>query len=258
MAWAGRGAWDTAMVVMERYVSDHPGYEPLLHAYRLASVGIWLGVLPEGAGVDWRTALEAQLDHLPAANVAELAWLDGLCAAARGDGEGLRRAIERLQRAEPPGGPFLRRSLGAFELKQRGDVAGAAEAMAELERERTERYWFRRIGNEHPYLTAVNRLAASPWLLEVGDTAAAAELLRWHEAVEFPSHLAASADATLSALIYYERAGIAEVMGLSEEAAEHYSQFLRRYDAPVEAHRPFLERAREILAGSAEERRISF
>lgn len=258
LAWAGRGAWDSAMVVMRRYVNGYPGYESLLHAYRLASVGIWVGALPEGSGAEWRAALEAQVDHLPAPNVAELVWLDGLRATARGDGEGLRQAIQRLEDAEPPAGPFLRRSLGAFELKLRGEVAAAAEAMAELERERTEHYWFRRIGNQHPYLTAVNRLAASSWLLEAGDTAMAGRLLTWHEAVQFPSHLAASADATLSALVYYERARIAEAMGLSDEAEEHYVQFLRRYDAPVEAHRPMMERARDILAGSAEERRISF
>ncbi len=249
MAWAGRGAWDSALAAGARYVRDHAGSEHLLHAYRLAAVGEWLGALPAGASTAWRAALQLELPSPPVR--AELAWLDGIRAAGRGDLGALFLARREVAGTDSIDAMQLDRSLGAFAAYLRGDVAGAAAAMAELERQRTEHSWFRRRSSRYPYLTAVNRLAAGRWLAASGDTARAARLLTWHEAVQFPSHLSAHADATLGALIYAERARLAGSLGQTERARQFYQQFLRRYDLPVAAQMHLVVEARAALASGA-------
>lgn len=250
LGWAGRGAWDSAMAAGHRYAAAAPGYEPALHVYRLAVVGEWLGTLSGDAAIPWREELERRRGAIPPPHLLELAWLEGMRAVAREDSAALtaaRRRLQSLMAEDTAIGRILDRSLAAFATARRGDTVAAATAMADLERERAERYWFRRVGVWHPYLSAVNRLAGSRWLVAAGDTAAAARLLTWQEAVQFPAQNAAHADAALSAVAYYERARIAELIGRTAEARLSYEQFLRRYDLAPPAHRHMLLRAHEAL-----------
>ena len=105
-----------------------------------------------------------------------------------------------------------------------------------------------RLENLHPYLTGINRLAASRWLLAVGDTADAARLLTWHEAVLSPAPTVIHANAMLAGLAYLERGRIMEALGDRDRALASYQQFLRRYDMPLRAERRLVDEARTAVA----------
>jgi len=260
-AWAGRGAWDSAVVALERYVERVEGIEPLQHAVRLVAVGEWLGILGPDAGAEWRAALDRQSEHLSRLQRAELAWLDGIRAAARSDTAALAAARRRL--VPSSGGTAgtdgesavvdsvlistLERSLGAFDLALGGRRAEAADSLLALEGIRAESYLFRNYGDHHPYLTAVNRLAAADWLTGSGRPAEAARLLRWHEAVQFPAHLAARADASLHGIVYFRRALAEEAAGDTDRARLHFLRAAAELDEPVDALRALVDAARERL-----------
>jgi hypothetical protein len=59
----------------------------------------------------------------------------------------------------------------------------AADSLAFLELEMAGGGWIYRWAGDHPFANAVHRTAASRWLLARGDSAAAARLQRWHQAV---------------------------------------------------------------------------
>jgi tetratricopeptide (TPR) repeat protein len=236
-ALAARGAWDSALVVMDEYVASASGAEPLLLAWRLAAIGQWLGTLSAGAGDAWRETLARGPDLDPSSR-SELAWLDGVAAAARGDTEALAEARSRLaawtasapeDRDTVPAG-HLARSLDALALGAAGRTEEAADALRELERDRAERLWFRREGNAHPYLTAVNRLSAAGWLLDAGRAGDAEALLRWYESVQFPAWRAGRADGTLRASIRLRRARVADALGREAAAREHRARALEELD----------------------------
>jgi hypothetical protein len=97
------------------------------------------------------------------------------------------------------------------------------------------------------YLTAIDRLAATRWLVALGDTAQAARLLTYCEAqitgADYPLTV------VLAGWTYLERAKIEDLRGHAGAAQEFYRQFLRRYDLPVAAHRHLVDDARVALSG---------
>jgi TolB-like protein len=245
-AWAGRGAWDSAMAGTRRYVARVNEPVALQHAYRLAVIGEWLGALAPGAGEEWKAAVARAASQLDPRYRDELAWLDGVGAFARSDAGGIADARRRLASGDRRGAPLLDRSLAAFQLALQGRIAEAADSMVELERQRTERGAFR-MANWHPYLTAVNRLSAADWLMKTDRAAIASPLLRWHTAVQFPAQLASRADALLRPIIHYRRGRIEEALGNTDAARAHYLWFLREYDSAVPALAPLLDTARSAI-----------
>jgi hypothetical protein len=273
LTWTARGAWDSALVAAQQYAAAVEGAAPLQHMLRLTVTGEWLGALPNGSADSWRTELVPHEEKMDLPARAELAWLDGVRAAARELPDTLAAARRRLRalgsgRPASEARPILSRpaanagelsdavvrmldgSLVAFELALRGDPLRAGNWLADLERQRAEYHWTQSAGRLHPYLTGINRLAAARWLRESGKSADAERLLTWIEAVEFPSYLVMEATALLSARAYYERALTAEALGRTELAREHYVQFLRRYDSPMPAQRALVQRAQRLVAES--------
>ena len=186
-------------------------------------------------------------DQLQPGSHGELAWLDGLLAVARNDVDALAAARRSLAGTDSVTAPFLDRSLGAFALAIAGRQSAAADSLAALERERAELGWSRRRSDSHPFLTAVNRLAAARWLVERGDAASAERLLTWHQAVLFPMRDTREANVTVEPLAYLEQARVAEALGRDELAGTYYQRFLWRYDMPAESHRHLVEEARAAL-----------
>ncbi|MGH7553169.1 MAG: serine/threonine protein kinase, partial [Longimicrobiales bacterium] len=245
-AWAGRGAWDSAMAGTRRYVARVSEPAALQHAFRLAIIGEWLGALAPGAEAEWRAALARAATQLDSRYRDELAWLDGVGAFARSDADGIAEARRRLASGDRRVAPFLDRSLSAFQLALQGKIAEAADSMVELERQRTERGAFR-MGNWHPYLTAVNRLSAAEWLMKTNRAATAAPLLRWHDSVQFPAHLASRADALLRPIIHYRRGRVDEALGDMDAARSHYLWFLREYDRAGPSFEAYVDTARQAV-----------
>jgi serine/threonine protein kinase/TolB-like protein len=244
-AWAARGAWDSAMSVMDLAAAENADAEGALYAYRLAVIGNWSGALESSAASRWRSALTSVEARLSEPQRAELAWLDGIRAAVMRERAALGRARERVRGSGAPLAATLDASLAAFEDDLNGNQARAATALRNVERSRT-RSWraYRQSSDAHPFLTAVNRLTAARWLLTLGDTAAATEMLVFHEGVPFPLTRTSHANYILAAPAYLERARIEDALGRREAAGRLYWQYLRRYDMPPEAHQRAADTAR--------------
>jgi hypothetical protein len=247
VADAQRGAWTSALATMDQFVATTSDPIWPLYRYRLAAVGAWLGTLDPGLATAPRAAVDDVREQLRPASRAELAWLDGVLAVARNDARALAAARRSLAGTDSVTAPFLDRSLGAFTLALAGRRSQAADSLVALEHERAEGGWSRRRSDAHPFLTAVNRLAAARWLVERGDAATADRLLTWHQAVLFPLRETREANAIIEPLAYLEQARAAEALGRDELARTYYQRFLWRYDTPAESHRHLLEEARAAL-----------
>jgi TolB-like protein/tetratricopeptide (TPR) repeat protein len=243
LSWAGRGAWDSALVNLDRLAAGGTDSEAALRAYGLAAVGVWLDA------VDPRDALARRPAAAQAAGAggigrAELAWLDGVLAAGRHDRDGLAEARAALRRSGDPGGGALDRSLGAFDAGVRGATRDAGEAMAALEWE--EAALAAPDFASHPFVIAVDRLAAARWLASTGDAEQAVRLLRWVEGAFF-LHPSTVYGLMFAGLADLERARAEERLGHAELARSYYQSFLRRYDRPVQRHLPLVEEAKTRL-----------
>jgi tetratricopeptide (TPR) repeat protein/TolB-like protein len=226
-AYAARGDWDSALVAMARWQRLTNDSTASLTAYGLAVAGAHL------ASVDRARAAAARPERAPAwpEGRAELAWLDGITAHANGDVAGLARARRQVRESGSAEADLLERSLAAFAVELTGDRRAAARALAALEWESAERSRHHGYGRDHPYFNSVNRLSASRWLLAAGDTAQAARLLEWHEAVFWEVHrFLGPANAVFAAPALSERARIEEASGDSPAATADYREFLQRYD----------------------------
>ena len=240
-SWATRGAWDSALVAMERAVHDNVTTQAEVIGYRLAVVGTWLGAVDPSVAAAWRARAMGTRGQLHAVFGAELAWLDGLFAATRRDASGVAAARSSLRRTGAPEVEMLDSSLAAFAYELAGDRPRALALLLALERDRY------RVDDVHAYLGGVHRLTASRWLAMSGDAAGAAQLLTWHEAMGYRSPQVQHASALLAPRAYLERAELLEHLGQHEAAREHYARFLRLYDAPVRPHRELVARARAAL-----------
>lgn len=245
--WASRGAWDTALLFAEQY-SSRPSGADVLHAYRLAVVGTWLGAVnPERAmRLHAHAARAAGRPGATAMTRAEVAWLDGLFALARGDRDGVVTARERLRRADTVSTELLDRTLGAFEAGLSGERGLAARTLANTNW-RNPDLLVPGYG-AHPYVIAVSRFAAARWLAAEGALAEADRLLMWFEA-PFALDGYRPARRVLGALAMLERARIAARQDRTADAQRAYAEFLRRYDAAAGAHEALLDEARNVSVG---------
>jgi serine/threonine protein kinase len=245
MAWAGRGAWDSALVAMDALLQLGGDEGLVLDGYRLAAVGAWLGAVdPETAG-GWKTRAAGVSAWQSTRWRAELDWLNGLLAVARRDRSSLSAARAALTKLDDATVHLLDRSLASFELEMRGARERAARQLVTLEWERPDLsidgY------DDHPWLLGVNRLAAARLLLAEGDTTQAARLLTWTDASTFsPAYL--QAHLAMTSVTYLERARISDARGQTNAARQYYQEFLRRYDMPIPRHRHLVDEARLALA----------
>jgi serine/threonine-protein kinase len=240
LSWAGRGAWDSALVSFDRSASAGTDSAAALTAYSLAALGAWLDALdPREAAVRRQAATGAAGDG-PTGR-AELAWLDGVVAAARRDRRALVEARAALRRSGDATWGALDRSLGAMDAALGGDTREAGTAMAALVWEQAA------LGDRdfasHPLAVPLNRLAAARWLAASGDAEQALRLLRWADAAFF-LHPSTVYSLMLAALADLERARIEDRLGHPALAAGYYRAFLRRYDRPVARHLALVEEAR--------------
>jgi len=244
-SWATRGRWDSALVAMEHVVNDNTMMQSAVIGYRLAVIGTWLGAIEPSVAAAWRVRAIGVKGQVRPSFGAELAWLDGLFAASRRDAGALAEARASLRRTRAPEVEMLDSSLAAFASELAGDRPRALALLLALERDRY------RIDDVHPYLAGVHRLTASRWLARSGDTAGAAALLTWHEAIGVRATQVQHANALLAPFAYLERAPLLEAIGLHDAARLQYEHFLALYDSPVRAHRGLVEQAQASLARTA-------
>jgi tRNA A-37 threonylcarbamoyl transferase component Bud32/TolB-like protein len=256
LAWAGRGAWDSALVAMDAHADRafelaglseeeiiETGAAPelaKLDAYRIAVIGAWLGALdPEHSVSRRKAAAQATARFESPRREAELFWLDGLLAAAKRDLVGLRRARRQLMQGDTTWTRPSLRSLAAFELELLGRRREATDSMAAVSWE-----WWR--WDRSPYFIGINRLAAARWLAE-RDPDQAARLLPWHQA-GIISEVFNHGVVVLDGLSYLEMAGAEVARGDHRLAREYYQRFLQRYDLPSPKMRHLVDEARAALA----------
>jgi hypothetical protein len=225
-SFAGRGAWDSAMVAMDRYVESGTNPNATIHAYQVATLGAWVGALDPAVATARRgAAARAATEGDPVAR-AQVAWLDGVLAAGRSERSGIAAARKALHALADTGTASAERSLEAFEIALSGRPGEAGRTLAALEWARAER------SNRGEFdlraLTAVNRLAAADWLLAAGDTIQAARLLRWHEA-----YAGSFWTVMMTPHAYLRRARIEERQGRLAVAERYYREFLLQCDLPV-------------------------
>ena len=241
-SWAARGAWDSALVALAR-AEDNSG-SPVrgLHAYRLVVLGVWLGAVEQSIAGVWRRRAIAALDRMSPGDRAELAWVDGLLAVSRRDAQALDRARSELNRLVAPDVSRMDSSLIAFARELAGDVRQALGILLALE---DGRFY---ISNGHPYLTGVNRITASQWLVAAGDTTRATRLLTWHEAIGDQGAHATHATTVLAPFAYFARARIHDRLGDRDAARRLFTSYLRNHDAPEPAFYRQRNEARTALS----------
>jgi tetratricopeptide (TPR) repeat protein len=240
-SWAARGAWDSALVALDRMAKTGIDSSAALRSYGLAVVGEWLGALgPDEADRHRASALPVVRT---AQDSAEIIWLDGLRAAGRGDRRGLQAARTALKESGAPATASLDRSLAAFGMALDGSTKAAGTAMAALEWEQAS------LGAPdfaaHPWTMVVDRLAAARWL-QATDPAQALRLLNVVDGA-YMVHPSTLYSLMLSGLAGLERARIEARMGHDDLARAHYREFLRIYDHPVPRHATLVAEATAAL-----------
>jgi tRNA A-37 threonylcarbamoyl transferase component Bud32/TolB-like protein/tetratricopeptide (TPR) repeat protein len=232
LGYAGRGAWDSALVAMNRWVRlDEDATAPLV-TYGLAVTGGALGGLEPKVVAAARPRLPSGAASLMPEEAAELAWLDGVLAFTSRDPKALKGARDRLQASGSAYVELLDSSLASFQLALTGQTERAARALAGLEWKSAERLLHDAYAQYHPYFNAVNRLSAVPWLLASGDTAQAARLLRWHDGdFWYLQHrFLLAVNKTVEPVALFEQAQIEAALGQTATAAALDREFIRRYD----------------------------
>jgi TolB-like protein len=228
-AYAARGAWDSSGVAMDQWQRLTDDSAASLRAYGLAVAGAHVGSVDRGRAAASRPGAVPTWPE----GRAESAWLDGILAHAGGDAAGLARARRQVRESGCAYADLLDRSLSAFAADLAGDPRSAGRALAALEWESAEHTRHHGYGRHHPFFNSVNRLSASRWLLAAGDTAQAARLLTWHEAVFWEAHrFLGPANAVFAEPALFERARIEEASGDTAAATADYREFLQRYDLP--------------------------
>jgi len=246
--WAARGAWDSALVAMDRYAASYPDRALArglpVETYELAVVGAWVGELDLQRAAARRGAAAQYVNALPVGrgvtSQAKLAWADGVLALLRVDHTALAQASETLRQSHAPGARFLDSSLTALGHDRHGATRSGADALAILDASFTDSDTVPR----DPFTIAVDHLAAAKALLAVGDSGRASRELAWHEADGRVTGLIGRA---LAAPAYLELAEIEEGQGHKDLARFHYQQFLRRYDTPSPSHQHLVDDARAAM-----------
>ena len=243
LSLAGRGAWDSALVALDRLSTSGTDSRAALRAYGLAVVGGWLGALDRRAG-DMRRSAAIAAAGSDGADLNEVTWLDGLGAATRRDRQALAKARSSLTRSGDSGWAALERSLGAFDAELRGPPLEAGKAMAALEWQ--EAALAAPDFAQHPYAVAVDRIAAARWLAAAGQLDEAARLLVWIDGPYF-LHPSTVYSIMLTGPVDLERGRIEGRLGHAEPARKYFREFLRRYDLPMPGQRHLVDEARAAL-----------
>ena len=244
LSWGQRGAWDSALVALDRLATSETDSAAAIQSYGLAVIGSWLGAVdPHEA--DTRRQRAVTRAQAQGGGRAEVAWLDGLVAAGQRDRRALAEARAALRGTGDPSVNALDHSLAAFDAALAGRTRAAGTAMAELE-------WreaalsapdFRR----HPYTIAVDRLAAARWLAASGEADQALRLLTFVDG-PYSIHPSTVYSLMVTALVDLERGRIEEKRGRPGSARNYYREFLRRYDRAVIGHRRLVEEAKAAMA----------
>jgi hypothetical protein len=240
-SFAGRGAWDSAMAAMGRYVESGTNPNASMLRYQVATLGAWVGAVDPGIAAFHRGGAVRTAEEGDRLSKAQLHWLDGVLAAARRDRTAIGTARMALEALNEPGTRNAERSLEGFEVALSGREREAGRMLAALEWARAERSG--QGETDLRALTAVNRLAAADWLLASGDTSQAARLLRWHEA-----YSGSLWSAMLMPQAYLRRARIEERQGRLSVAERYYREFLLQYDLPVARQHHLVREAALALA----------
>jgi hypothetical protein len=261
-AWAARGSWDSAQMIMARLAELNPGTyvprraarfgDPVLavESYGVAVLAAWLGATdPEAADQRRPLALKA-IGPLPdegarAEARARVAWFDGLLGLTRGD----RRAVALARRDAMQSGfaqsANVEGSLAAFDRALRGDRTGAGRALAALE----WRCLAREDCSHYTPEIGVQRLLAAQWLQAGGEIEEAVRLLRWQDARhEVFAGTPGTLGKTLWGPTFLTRAQLEETRGERRRAAEYYQQFVRFYDQPMPSQVHLVNQAKEAWA----------
>jgi tetratricopeptide (TPR) repeat protein len=239
LSWGGRGAWDSALVGLDRWAAGDSDSLAALRPYGLAALGVWLDAVDPSEALSRRAV--ASQGARTGTGRAELAWLDGLLAAGRRDRGGMAAARGALRRSGDSAWRALDRSLAAFDAALRGDNREAGQTMAALEWEQAALRAPDFAG--HPLAIPANRLAAARWLAASGDVEQALRLLRWVDG-PFLLHPSTPFSLMLVGLVDLERGRIEEHLGHADLAAGYYRNFLGRYDRPMQRHLHLVEEAK--------------
>jgi TolB-like protein len=243
VGWAARGAWDSAMVAIDRYAARSPDSTAALEPYQFAVLGVWLGGLSPEQAASRRTGVQAQ--RLPARSQPVLLWLDGLLAAVRRDSMGIRAAQRAIGPPDTSYAGCFARSLAAFDLALRGRRREAGESLAAMA-------WVSQWASggdagRGAIFRGVNRMAAARWLAAEGDTDQARRLLLWRYGLPGPYARYWLEIHVLNSLTSLEAARIEAARGNVAKARHYYEDFLRTYDRPVPALAHVVTEAREAL-----------
>ena len=245
LSCAGRGGWDSALAGYDRLGNGGTDSVAPLRAYGLATLAVWLGAVDRREARARRPAALRAARSTGASGGAEIAWLDGVLAAADSNRKELTAARDALRQSGDIGWKALDRSLGALETALQGATGAAGKAMAALE-------WKQAAVAapdfaEHPLVIPLDRLAGARWLAANGDVEEAQRLLQCVEAA-YALHPNTLYALMLAALVDLERARNEERLGQPELARAYYRRFLRRYDRPPRRHLPLVEEARARAA----------
>jgi tRNA A-37 threonylcarbamoyl transferase component Bud32/TolB-like protein len=241
LSWAARGAWDSALATMDRYVAAGGTDRAPVYAYSLAVLGAWLEAIPAAEAERRRAAAFEAMPRVPGDRRAVLRacvhWLDGMLAFRQGDRAALAAARDSLTQMDTPDARLNARGLAAFALALDGRRAEAGRRLAALEWEMADHLT---VGDLARYDLLISRLSAAAWLAESGDRAQAIRLLRaadvkgggkvadWYVSAG-PAHLAL--------------ARLLEAEGDRSGARDSYRQFLRRLDLPGLRQRAMVKEA---------------
>ena len=241
LSLAARGAWDSALVVLDGYREVEGGNEDPIGAYRLASLGTFFDALDSTNDVELRRG--AMGAATTPEDTAEVIWLSGVAAISTDDVESARAARDQLRSLGARSAVHLTRGLDALLI----DVDGSRQdAIAELQSlvvsTGDSGMQFR-----YPSFDPVVRTQLSQWHLEAGNAEEAAEPLLWIESA-FNNGPVYRVTQTVASLVYLQRARVEEARGRTERAIRFYREFLQRYDMPVERHRHLVEEAESALA----------
>ena len=231
LAWAGRGAWDSAFVAARQYAQTTTNSSGPLWAFGLATTGAWLGTLSSDSALTLRSAAQRSELARQAAGAAELAWLDGLLACVRHDTTTLATSRKRLTSNTADDAQSLGRSLAAFDAGMSGRRYEAGRSLAALEWENADRDWAFRNGPLHPFIAAIDRLAAGRWLLAHGDTTEANKLLLLQDA-DLPAdlHPMPAVDLIVGTMALPTLSRIESARGRSDQARRYDEIFRGRAD----------------------------
>ncbi len=232
LALAARGRWTQALEAAADYAQAQGNLDGAVHGIQMAAVGAAIdGVVP-GTATELAAGVDRHTDTDPAI-AAEVAWLLGLDAFARGDPSAMSRRRRDLVATDSEAAPYLARSLGALELAVRGEVPEATAALTELVREGVEEGLYRRF-TMHPYHHGVLRLLAARLVLAEGDATTAIPLLTWHEATlpDTEAWMVIRANRILQPLADLERAKAEATLGRTVQARRYHARALEHLDAP--------------------------